>query len=100
MVAVLEMTPNFALYSTRVPVISESLEFSEAGALVTYAPNWSEVFKRSATYFDRVLKGARPGNLPVEQPTKLDLFVNLRTAEALRLKVPESILVRADRIIR
>ena len=71
-----------------MPVISEGIEFSEAGALITYAPNWKEMFKRSAAYFDRVLKGAKPGDLPVEQPTKFDFIVNLKTAEALGIKVP------------
>jgi putative ABC transport system substrate-binding protein len=90
----------FGFLSARVPTVSEGIEFAEAGALITYSPNWKDMFNRSAAYVDKVLKGAWPSNLPVEQPTKFDLAVNLKTAETLNIKVPESILVRADQIIR
>jgi putative ABC transport system substrate-binding protein len=84
----------------QMPVISDGRFFAEAGALLTYSVDWPDLFRRSAFYIDRILKGAKPGDLPIAQPTKFELVVNLRTAEALRVKIPESILVRADKIIR
>jgi len=84
----------------RLPVISDVGFGAQAGALLTYSVDWVDMFRRSAIYVDKILKGAKPGDLPIEQPTKFDLIVNLKTAEALRIQVPESILVRADKIIR
>jgi putative tryptophan/tyrosine transport system substrate-binding protein len=84
----------------RLPVISDGRFFAEAGALLTYSVDWPDLFRRSASYIDRILKGAKPGDLPIEQPTKFELVVNLRTAEALRIKMPQTIIVRADKIIR
>jgi putative ABC transport system substrate-binding protein len=72
----------------------------DAGAVMSYAVDWNNAFKRSATYVDKILKGAKPGDLPIEQPTKFQLVVSLKSAEALGIRVPESILVRADEIIR
>lgn len=69
------------------------------GAVVAYGPNYAEIYRRSAAYVDRILKGANPASLPVEQPTKFEMIVNLNTAKTLGLKVPESILVRADQVI-
>ncbi len=86
--------------SYKVPVISENREFAEAGVLLTYSTDYHEMWKRSAVYVDKILKGAKPGDLPIEQPTKFELIVNLKTAKALGIKVPESILLRADEIIR
>ena len=86
--------------SRRVPVISEGRDLAEAGALLTYSANFVEIWRRSAVYVDRILKGARPADLPIEQPTSFELLVNQRTAQALRLSLPESILLRADEILR
>jgi putative tryptophan/tyrosine transport system substrate-binding protein len=84
----------------RLPVISQGRDFGKAGALLTYSVDWLDMFRRSAGYIDKILKGAKTGDLPIEQPTKLNLVVNLKTAKALGIKVPGSILVRADEILR
>jgi putative ABC transport system substrate-binding protein len=84
----------------RVPLLCESREFADAGALLTYGPNSADLYRRAAGYVDRILKGAKPSDLPIEQPTEFDLVVNLRTAHALRLSIPRSILLRASEVIR
>ena len=84
----------------RLPVISDARILARAGALLTYSVDWLDMFRRSAAYVDKILKGAKPEDLPIEQPIKFTLVVNLKTAKALGIKVPESILVRADEIIR
>ena len=89
-----------ASLGNRVPVISDGRFFAEAGALLTYSVEWRDLFRRSAGYIDKILKGAKPGDLPIEQPNKFELVVNLKTARALHTKIPESILVRADKIIQ
>ena len=83
----------------RLPVVSEFREFVEAGALCSYGPSLTDLARRTATYVDRILKGAKPANLPVEEPTKFELLINLKTARALGLTIPQSVIVRADEII-
>ena len=84
---------------TRVPMMYSSRADAEAGGLIGYGVDQVETYKRAAAYVDRILKGAKPGDLPVQQPTKLELAVNLKTAAALNLKVPQAILVQADQVI-
>jgi len=84
----------------RIPVISGWASIAEGGALITYGPVQQEAYRRLAYYVDRILRGASPGDLPVELPAKLETVVNMKTAKALGLAVPQSILVRADRIIQ
>jgi putative ABC transport system substrate-binding protein len=74
--------------------------FVEAGGLMSYAPNQSQVFRRGADYVDKILRGAKPGDIPVEQPTKFDLVLNLTTAKALGLTIPEQFLLRADEVVQ
>jgi putative ABC transport system substrate-binding protein len=76
-----------------------SREHVEAGGLMSYGPNFSDLFRRSADYVDKILRGAWPGELPVEQPTRIDLVVNLTTAKVLGLTVPPTVLARADEVI-
>jgi putative ABC transport system substrate-binding protein len=83
----------------RLPAIYARREFAEAGGLMAYGPSFPANYRRAATYVDRILKGAKPAVLPVEQPTKVELVINLKTAKALRLTIPQSLLRRADQVI-
>jgi putative ABC transport system substrate-binding protein len=83
----------------RLPVMYERREYVEQGGLVTYGPDASDIYRRAAGYVARILAGANPGDLPIEQPTKFELIINLRTAKTLGLDVPPTLLARADEVI-
>lgn len=91
---VIELAGRHAL-----PVVSIYKDFADAGGLIAYGPSLTAVYRRGAVYVDRILKGARPADLPVELPTKFDLTINLRTAKALGLTIPPSVLLRADHVV-
>jgi len=84
----------------RLPVIGVARQFTDADALMSYGPNFGDPFRRSAVYVDKILKGAKPADLPIQQPTQFELVVNLKTAKTLGLTIPESILLQADEVIR
>lgn len=83
-----------------LPALYEFRDFVEAGGFMCYGADNREVYRRVATYVDKILKGARPADLPVEQPTKFELVINLKTAKALGLTIPQSLLLRADELIQ
>ena len=101
--------PTFLLYRRRLADLAEkgrlpamygNTEHAEAGGLMAYAPSLADNFRRSAVYVDKILKGAKPSDLPVEQPTRFQLVVNLKAAQALGLTIPQSVLIRSDRVVQ
>jgi putative ABC transport system substrate-binding protein len=85
---------------SRLPVISDDREFVEAGGLLSYGTNLAELYRRAAYYVDRILRGTKPADLPVEQPTQFELVINLKTANQIGLTIPQSVLYRVDRVIK
>jgi putative ABC transport system substrate-binding protein len=83
----------------RLPAIYTSEEYVEGGGLVAYGPNYPELYRHAANYVDKIFKGAKPADLPVEQPTKFQLTVNGKTAKILGIRIPQAVLLRADRVI-
>jgi putative ABC transport system substrate-binding protein len=109
--ALIVQTPNPVLFANRsqivrfaqrnrLPSMYGQKEFADAGGLITYGPNTADLWRRAATYVDKILKGAKPGELPVEQPTTFELVVNLKTAKTLGLAIPQSLLQQADHVIQ
>ena len=95
---------NFARINTlalgaRLPTINPDRDYLLAGGFISYGPNYTDLFRRAADFVDKILKGAKPADLPVEQPTKFELVINLTTAKALGLTIPESFLLRADEVV-
>ena len=85
--------------TARLPMVHGFREAVDAGALMSYGANFSDLFRRAADYVDKILRGTKPGNIPVEQPTKFDLIINLTTAKVLGLAIPETFLLRANELI-
>ena len=85
--------------ANRIPTMVPADVFVEAGALMSYGPSWPAIFRNAAGYVDRIFKGAKPADLPVEQPTKFELAINLKTAKALGQDVPPTMIARADKVI-
>ena len=85
---------------SRLPAIYQANEYSDVGGLITYGVNITDLFRRAATYVDKILKGAKPADLPVEQPKKFDLIINLKAAKQIGLTIPPNVLARADRVIK
>jgi putative tryptophan/tyrosine transport system substrate-binding protein len=90
---------NALALAARLPTMHDLREYAVPGGLMSYGPNIPDLFRRAGDYVDKILRGAKPAELPVEQPTKFDLVINLTTAKALGLKIPESFLARADEVI-
>ncbi|MGC2711917.1 MAG: ABC transporter substrate-binding protein [Pseudolabrys sp.] len=88
-----------AALGERLPTIFSTRDFVKAGGLMSYGPNYSDLFRHSADYVDKILRGAKPGDIPVEQPTKFELVINLTTAKTLGLTIPGSFLLRADEVV-
>ena len=84
---------------SRLPALCSARDYVEAGCLMSYGANYTDLFRRAAYFVDRILKGTKPADLPVEQPTKFELVINLKTAKTLGLTIPQSLLLRADQVI-
>jgi putative ABC transport system substrate-binding protein len=90
---------NALALDARLPTIYNGKEYLASGGLLSYGPNYPDLFRHAADYVDKILRGAKPADLPVEQPTKFDLVINIRTAKALGLTIPPTLLARADEVI-
>jgi putative ABC transport system substrate-binding protein len=90
---------NILAMSARLPTMHGLREYVEAGGLMSYGANFADLYRRSGDYVDKILRGTKPGDIPVEQPTKFDLVINLTTAKAIGLTIPDSLLLRADEVI-
>jgi len=99
LVVINRVSINTLALNARLPTMHAFRESVEAGGLISYGPNFPELWRRSAEYIDKILRGAKPADIPVEQPTKFDLVINLKTAKALGLSVPPALLARADDVI-
>ena len=84
----------------RLPAMYPTSEFVEAGGLMSYGPNYTDLFRRAADFVDKILKGTKPADLPIEQPKKFEFIVNLKAAKQIGVTIPSSVLARADRVIR
>ena len=99
---IFQYTPQIAHFAvrSRLPTLFPERAYVYDGGLLSYGPNYVDMYRRSAGYVDKILKGAKPGDLPIEQPTKFEFVVNLKTAKALGITIPESVLLQADEVIR
>ena len=88
------------LTKNRLPAIFQSSDWVEAGGLISYGPSYPDLYRRAAVQMDKILKGAKPADIPVEQPTKFELVINLKTAKEIGLIIPPNVLARADKVIR
>jgi putative ABC transport system substrate-binding protein len=91
--------PDRARAPAALPAIYVSKEYIDAGGLIAYGPNYPDLYRRAAMYVDKILRGANPSSLPVEQPTKFELIINLKAARAIGLQVPMALMLRADEVI-